>query len=249
MIERVYIAAPFQLKAEARLLRRVLNDAGISVTSRWLDGNAGDGTETAEMDLADVCSAQALVLINPARWKNEGTGGRHVEVGAALTYSMPVYVLGEPSNIFHSMRLCYVIRDEQELIGALCHDAAARAHVFSSAWMLQQLITRVHTANARWWIDLHSGAPLTRNVGELLMLVVSELAEAMEGHRKNLPDDKLPSRPMFTVELADALIRIFDIAGGMQLDVPDAFDEKMAFNARREDHTAEHRKSAHGKKY
>jgi NTP pyrophosphatase (non-canonical NTP hydrolase) len=114
---------------------------------------------------------------------------------------------------------------------------------------IEKLTAKVHTANKRWWIDLETQKPITRNVGEMLMLCVSELAEAMEGHRKNLPDDKLPHRKMFEVELADCLIRIFDIAGGLHLDLGSAFEEKMAYNAVREDHTAEHRKSEHGKKY
>lgn len=108
---------------------------------------------------------------------------------------------------------------------------------------------RVHEANKSWWRDLETGAPKARNVGELLMLCTSELAEAMEGHRKNLPDDKLPHRSMFEVELADCIIRILDIAGGMGLDIGGAFEEKMAYNARREDHKVESRLKDGGKKY
>lgn len=78
---------------------------------------------------------------------------------------------------------------------------------------------RVHIANAKWWININTGEPLDRNVGELMMLVVSELAEALEGDRKNLQDDKLPHRKMFEVELADAVIRLLDIAGGFKLDL------------------------------
>lgn len=73
---------------------------------------------------------------------------------------------------------------------------------------------RVHAANAKWWCDLKTGAPIKRNVGELMMLVVSELSEALEGHRKDLMDDKLPHRKMFEVELADAVIRLLDTANG-----------------------------------
>ena len=111
------------------------------------------------------------------------------------------------------------------------------------------LMARVHAANRRWWIDLETGRPITRNVGEMLMLTVSELAEAMEGHRKNLPDDKLPHRLMIEVELADALIRICDMAAGLGLDLGGAVAEKMEFNRTREDHTRAHRLTEHGKKY
>ena len=114
---------------------------------------------------------------------------------------------------------------------------------------LDQLVLRVHARNQRWWHDPATGEPIKRNVGELLMLTVSELAEAMEGHRKSLPDDKLPHRPMFEVEIADALIRLLDIAGGLQLDLSGAFEEKLAFNAIREDHTNEARLKPGGKAY
>jgi len=78
---------------------------------------------------------------------------------------------------------------------------------------LNTLALDVHEANAKWWEDLETGQPLKRNIGEMLMLMTSELAEAMEGHRKGLMDDKLPHRRMLEVELADALIRGLDLAG------------------------------------
>jgi NTP pyrophosphatase (non-canonical NTP hydrolase) len=109
----------------------------------------------------------------------------------------------------------------------------------------------IHTKNveAGWWSDLKTGERKERNVGELLCLVHSEISEAMEGHRKGLKDDKLPHRPMLEVELADAVIRIFDIAGGLKLDLAGALVEKVAYNSKREDHKIETRKAEGGKAY
>ena len=142
--------------------------------------------------------------------------------------------------------------------------------------MINKLVNEVHKANKNWWKDITATCdrcggtgndphtvdrddcwkcegtghpPKERNIGELLMLTVSELAEAMEGHRKNLMDDKLPHRPMLEVELADAIIRIFDLAGGLGLDLEGAYREKMEYNNNRPDHKIENRKEAHGKKY
>jgi hypothetical protein len=50
-----------------------------------------------------------------------------------------------------------------------------------------------------------------------IQLVSTEVAEATEGARKNLMDDKLPHRKMEEVELADALIRVLDLGGRMEL--------------------------------
>lgn len=52
-----------------------------------------------------------------------------------------------------------------------------------------------------------------RCIYECLQLVSTEIAEATEGERKNLMDDHLPHRKMGEVELADALIRVLDLAG------------------------------------
>ena len=82
-----------------------------------------------------------------------------------------------------------------------------------------------------------------------LMLVVTELAEAMEGLRKGLQDDKLPHRKMAEVELADALIRIFDRAGVLGYDLGGAVVEKDAFNSVRPDHKPEARAASNGKAF
>lgn len=115
--------------------------------------------------------------------------------------------------------------------------------------VLNGLSTLCHQANINWWRDIHTGQPIDRNNGEMLMLMVSELAEAMEGDRKGLMDDKLPHRSQLEVELADCLIRIFDFCGGRGLDVGGAFEEKMRYNANRADHKVENRKLEGGKKY
>ncbi len=115
--------------------------------------------------------------------------------------------------------------------------------------LINALCTDVHTVNKKWWVDLTTGEPLNRNVGEMLCLVHSEISEALEGHRKDLMDDKLPHRKMIEVELADAVIRIFDIAAGLGLDLGGAYMEKMTYNATRADHKIENRLKTNGKKY
>lgn len=82
-----------------------------------------------------------------------------------------------------------------------------------------------------------------------LMLMVSEISEAMEGVRKDLKDEKLTHRTAVEVELADAIIRIADFCGRWQLDLGGAVVEKLAYNKSRSDHKPEERAKQNGKKF
>jgi hypothetical protein len=105
-----------------------------------------------------------------------------------------------------------------------------------------------------WHNDLKTGEEFTiqeqfDKFPVRIALMHSELSEALEGHRSNKIDDKLPNRRMLTVELADAVIRIFDCAGAMQLDLPSVIAEKLEYNLQRADHKPEARLQPSGKKY
>lgn len=124
---------------------------------------------------------------------------------------------------------------------------------------INKLVNEIHDNNVKsgWWTNLETGESLTsklgetpkRNIPEMLCLVHSEISEAMEGYRKNLMDDKLPHRSMLEVELADAVIRIFDMAGGLDMDLEGAIYEKVEFNKSRSDHKIENRVTENGKKF
>jgi hypothetical protein len=132
---------------------------------------------------------------------------------------------------------------------------------------VNDLVKVAHTASrdAGWWRHGPTGLNLidvinapqddlqkllgSALVAQKLCLVHSEVSEGMEGHRKGLRDDKLVHRPMIEVELADALIRIADLAGALGLDLGGAVVEKLAFNAVREDHRPENREKEGGKAY
>lgn len=114
---------------------------------------------------------------------------------------------------------------------------------------MRGIVKQIHKQNFNWWVDIDTGEPVERNHAELIALIHSELSEALEADRKDLMDDKLPHRHGLEVELADAVIRIFDMAGGLNLDIAGAMAEKLKYNADRQDHKLEHRRKAGGKKY
>lgn len=109
---------------------------------------------------------------------------------------------------------------------------------------IAQLQKKIHQQNRDmgWWDN-------PREKGTLLMLMVSEIAEAMEGERKDLMDDHLPERLMAEVELADAIIRILDYAGAFGYDLQGAIEEKLVYNRNRADHQKENRLLKGGKKF
>ena len=139
----------------------------------------------------------------------------------------------EERNHYDSiMHVRFALADELRAAQEVCHGLAA---------------------DAGWWTDPQTGKPIDPNtpylVAAKLMLCVTELAEACEGHRKDLMDDKLPHRSMIEVELADTVIRCLDLAGAMGLDVGGAIVEKLLFNSTREDHKMENRAKTGGKAY
>lgn len=96
-----------------------------------------------------------------------------------------------------------------------------------------------------------------------MALIHTEVSEAMEAHRKDKMDDKLSHRLGIEAEIADAMIREYDLAGGMSraarlgvvtpgfhhMNLGTAIEEKRGFNLTRPDHQMTARRAAGGKKY
>lgn len=103
-----------------------------------------------------------------------------------------------------------------------------------------------HVKTMSQWIEqCHRGAKdkgfwdKDRNVGEMLMLIVSELGEAVEAHRKG--QHGLLKKDTFEDELADTVIRLFDLCGGLGIDLEKQVEWKLEFNKSRAER--------HGAKY
>ena len=123
--------------------------------------------------------------------------------------------------------------------------------------MLNQLAKEIHEANVKKGFYDEK-----REFGTLLMLVTSELAEALEADRKGRNcEATIRSKSMFSVEdndtfktlfenyvkdtkedeIADTMIRLFDLAGHLGMDLDFHVKNKLRYNSLRG--------RKHGKKY
>lgn len=101
---------------------------------------------------------------------------------------------------------------------------------------LQREVHRIAVEHG-WWEE-------DRNFGEMLALVHSEISEALEAWREGQEDvwystganlvGHLPKPEGVVVELADAVIRILDIAEERGVDLGTIIVEKMRYNETRE---------------
>jgi len=94
---------------------------------------------------------------------------------------------------------------------------------------LAKLQQKIHqTAIEHGWWDRE------RSIGEVLMLAVTELAEAMEAYRDGNPtSEKIDGFSKVEEELADTVIRLLDFAEGMGYDIENALRAKMLYNETR----------------
>lgn len=121
-----------------------------------------------------------------------------------------------------------------------------------AASQIDHLQAFCHKENSRWWTDPKTGESILENpyvVPVKLLMVITEICEGVEGHRKGMKDSHLPQYNSIDVELADALIRIFDLAGALGVNLGNVFAEKVEFNAHRADHTHVARTAEGGKSY
>jgi hypothetical protein len=104
----VYLSGRFALAPDLARAKLQLEAVGLVCTARWLDGDLGGARVMAAIDFDDVKRSHALVAwadapVEFSPHKFAARGGRHVEVGLALAWGIPVYVVGPRENVFHHL--------------------------------------------------------------------------------------------------------------------------------------------------
>lgn len=112
----------------------------------------------------------------------------------------------------------------------------AQASVFIAALGEMQKVLHSWNVAQGFWPDGKD-----KNFGEVCALIHSEVSEALEGNRTGAMSDKIPDFRAEEEELADALIRVLDAAGGYNLRVGEALIRKTLYNL--------NRPPKHGKRY
>jgi NTP pyrophosphatase (non-canonical NTP hydrolase) len=75
-----------------------------------------------------------------------------------------------------------------------------------------------------WWEE-------NREVPELLCLIHSEISEALEAYRNGIPNGE---KHCLGEELADAVIRIWDMAEALNINIVEEVNKKHKYNLQRE---------------
>lgn len=143
---KIYIAITWKALEYGQKLARQLEEAGHTVTSRFLAEDYVAPTEGemdavhARLDLLDIDEAEAMLQVTgnsrtyadgAYRGLDSTTGGRHVEFGYALAKKKPIFVLGQYESCFHTHGAICAVEDIQQFIKLL--DAVTKLRAFPEA--------------------------------------------------------------------------------------------------------------------
>jgi nucleoside 2-deoxyribosyltransferase len=97
---RVYVAAPWAHKLDARVVVKQLRDAGVRVSSRWIEREETEYEcapelmrSEAQRDIEDIIDSHALLYLNLAK-----SEGKATELGMAIWRGIPIYCVGGTQN-------------------------------------------------------------------------------------------------------------------------------------------------------
>lgn len=121
---RVYIAARYSRKAEVRELARLIEQCGAKVCTEWFNGPECDDAKklgdlycenAASTDVNSVSTSNLFVVLSGSGRH----GGMHFETGLAFAQGIPIWLVGEPENIFQCLPWIERFANCEEMLSAL----------------------------------------------------------------------------------------------------------------------------------
>ena len=125
---KFFLSARYGRRLEMLNYTNVLKEYGHENTSRWIYGDNETVDENPSVyaqfirqcaieDIEDVLAADAIIcfteLLNvPGRSR----GGRHVELGIALSNNKQIYVVGPRENVFHYLPQVKVFNNFYDIV-------------------------------------------------------------------------------------------------------------------------------------
>lgn len=107
---KIYIAARYGRKEEARTISEILQEYGHTVTSTWMyqvedemlrEQGPNVPAQFAAKDLDEIRAADMLLALSEEESNSYGRGGRHVEFGYAMALEKVMCIIGPLENLFH----------------------------------------------------------------------------------------------------------------------------------------------------
>jgi nucleoside 2-deoxyribosyltransferase len=112
MTTSIYLAAGYDQQERMRSYRKVLEEIGYIVTSRWIDVKESNPMQEATIaankdaaafycnaDLADISRADFFFMFTDTP---STSGGRHTELGYALARNKVIFIVGPRENVFQA---------------------------------------------------------------------------------------------------------------------------------------------------
>lgn len=107
MTKRVYVAAPYAYRWDAKHIAERLEALGYEITQRWWEFEGSEQEKgsaflsmCADLDVRGVRTADVMFLINCSK-----SEGKAVEQGIAVTLGIPIIAVGKrgefSANVFH----------------------------------------------------------------------------------------------------------------------------------------------------
>ena len=110
---KIYLSACYRRQLEMQGIARELETFGHEITSRWISEEPFLGEEhrqpvpnrarRAQLNLIDLPQSDCLIAFTERPPSGPGRGGRHVELGIALTKGLRTIVVGWQENLFHTL--------------------------------------------------------------------------------------------------------------------------------------------------